>query len=727
MRQQQQGNIMMLRVMFASFVGLLLYANMQTGRYKPPIRVDSYDSNNNDYTKDNILLHSQRITEEQKADYGRTFTAPKTYNQRIVEEEDYAADGEEDDDDEEEDEDEEFMFLSGDEEELLPEEEEILAEEELEQEEAYKEYVQHQKKIASKVTGATEKEKKKLQAEQLTEEKKALQAARLSVEKHDDSLHEDLEEADADFRKELYQKRGQSHADQHHSLRAKENDEKEAKQLREKLAKNEKESERAAQTKQKQKEPKNIAIAEEEPENQNESAETLLDESVSNIKKLKSLKHTKAPDLDSSALDESTAKQMDRTTEAGTDKIPLKTKYAVHTDAEHTSFKELVIEPLPWKGKCPKLAWPEPPQETPAELARIWNITKPYCNETASALFTRGYFAGYRNQIMSFSGLVMWSLLDGHKQILLETINHKDTYGTNKRSPHEALFDVEHWNSYYPKLPRMVHCDPNIMIDYNCSANGKGSFGWPIHNMPHHYKTFKNEHFVSYSRYTRKKGPLAEPFPNQADILIKSGALRPHPEMRAHAKKLFKTMGVKEDDYMALHARIEPDMQKHPVCREKKVLNLTSIVQFLETTWKHPPVSAVFMPINRQYLEKEGLEENYKKGEEINWIAVNNLKELNRLSNEGLWGGKAKIFEFGSNALEGTKYAERMWSIGGSILNFDIATNAKFFVGTEISSFSNDLVATRFYRGNFENYFYRPDGLHRVTNASSAEPPGFGC
>ena len=374
---------------------------------------------------------------------------------------------------------------------------------------------------------------------------------------------------------------------------------------------------------------------------------------------------------------------------------------------------------------CKPIAWPTPPEGTSSELQQIWDTTTPWCNTTISALYTKQYFAGLRNQVMAFTVLIMYSLHDGHNQILLETLRHKDTYGSGKLAPHEALFDVAHWNSFYPKLPRMVHCDPGILLDYNCST---GVFMNSSYHMPLAYKTFKNQHFTAYSRYSKRKGPLADPFPNPADLLIKAGALRPHPDLRAIGDRLMTAMNDNATlPYMTLHARIEPDMQKHPVCRDLKVLNLTTIVEFLETKWKDPPVSRVFLPVNRQYLEKEGKIVGKDAKEETNWIAVNNLKELNRIGKEGLWGGRVTVFEFGANALKGTKYEKLMSSIGGSILNYHIATNAEIFVGTEISSYSNDLVATRFYSGNFNNYFYRPDGLHLVTTKESAEPPAFEC
>ena len=469
---------------------------------------------------------------------------------------------------------------------------------------------------------------------------------------------------------------------------------------------------------------KDTSKAEKEAKYQRERVDNLQKELEAAKEELEQMKQAAKATEDNSEAASKTVEITEKDNNAPVDTVP-KIPDGPILDADG----RIIVQPLPFGETCPELAWPTPPAGTPTDLERIWDVTKPYCNETTGALVTKIFYAGYRNQVMTFSGLVLWSMKNGHKQILLETLNHKDLFGTNKKVPHEALFDVEHWNSYYPALPRMVHCDPTIMIDYNCSVDPQkpGEFKDPIHDMPHKYKTYKNEHFVSYTRYTRKKGPLADPFPNPADVLIQSGALRPHPDMRAHAKKLFETMNVKEDNYMAVHARIEPDMQKHPVCRDEKVLNLTSIVGFLEKEWKDPPVTAIVMPINRYLLEKEGLIENYKKGEEINWIAVNNLKEFDRISKEGLWGGRAKIFTFGSKALNGTKYAETMWSIGGSILDFDIATNAKIFVGTEISSFSADLVSNRFYRGKFDNYYYRPDGLHKMTDENSNEPPAFKC
>jgi len=198
-------------------------------------------------------------------------------------------------------------------------------------------------------------------------------------------------------------------------------------------------------------------------------------------------------------------------------------------------------------------------------------------------------------------------------------------------------------------------------------------------------------------------------------------------------------------------------MQNHPVCRNKKVLKLQEIVEMIYSKWPEPPVDVIFLPINRQYLEKEGtLPENFKNdtqsGEKVNWIAVENLKLLNHLTNHdnkngkssGMWNGTVPVIEFGTEALHGTVYEHRP-SISGSILNYFLALDAHIFIGTEVSSFSHDVLAARFFRGFKEqevdstntnrstwnprmgNYKYLPTGLEEWIEDDMDAPPGFLC
>lgn len=368
------------------------------------------------------------------------------------------------------------------------------------------------------------------------------------------------------------------------------------------------------------------------------------------------------------------------------------------------------------------------------------------------------FYSGFRNQIMAFTTLVFMAQLEGHGQIMLDSLHEKDTYGSNKLIPFAHLWDVPHWNSHYPRLPRLVDYDPVLHDQWNPEQRdfywSDGKFWDKNHTTSSDTATRpyvsiqQHRLFGTYSRYSRGKGPFTDNGHRREDeILMLQGAMRPHPKLRRIINDLLASLrpeGRADDhkgnsadeprpiEYMTLHARIEPDMQKHFVCRDQKVLHLRDIFNWIEAKWPNPPTDHIFMPINRQYLEKEGSQEvverlqNEKKEAEINWIAVENLKALNDARDNGLWGGRAKVFEFGANALNGTEFANRP-SITGALINFFVAIHGTIFIGTEVSSYSLDLVATRFFRNQTENYKYLPDGLHHWTPPGLEQPPGFQC
>jgi hypothetical protein len=166
-------------------------------------------------------------------------------------------------------------------------------------------------------------------------------------------------------------------------------------------------------------------------------------------------------------------------------------------------------------------------------------------------------------------------------------------------------------------------------------------------------------------------------------------------------------------------------MQRHGVCRDRKVYNLTEIIRFVEDQWPDPPVPAVFLPINREILEEEGYPNN-KHPEKTNWIAVENLRALDEVLENGMWGGRVKVFRFGANVMKGTKFETRP-SITGAMVAYFIALNCKIFIGTTLSSYSHAIVTTRFHRKERENYEYLPDGLHQWTPPGMRLPPPFEC
>lgn len=375
----------------------------------------------------------------------------------------------------------------------------------------------------------------------------------------------------------------------------------------------------------------------------------------------------------------------------------------------------------------------------------------PWPNVTTLAFYEARLRSGFRNQMMCVTILILECILRGHGQFLYQSIPQKDTYGSNKNIPFDMLWDIPHWNSFYPRLPRFVKADPILQDQWNPDRNN-----WfreelynttQFRNVDHSLLTSKPEHpyafgfqrhlMSGYIRYAAGKGPYTQAgHRHPAEILMLQGALRPSPALREIIQEKLQTLdGTSSNEtveYMTLHARVEPDMQRQQVCVWKKVLNLTHIFEFMESKWTDPPALRVFMPINRQFLEKEGSLEVVKqlwadgKAEETNWMAVENLKALNKARDEGLWGGRAKVFEFGSNVLNDTIFEHRP-STTGAVLNFFVGINANVFIGTEVSSYSHDLLATRFYRGKMENYMYLPEGLVHWTPPGLEDPPGFHC
>ena len=392
---------------------------------------------------------------------------------------------------------------------------------------------------------------------------------------------------------------------------------------------------------------------------------------------------------------------------------------------------------------------------TTSDVVADMTSTKPWSNVTTMGFYEARLYAGFRNQMMVFTIVVLEALKDNCGQILLNTIAEKDTYGSNQNIPFARLWDVPYWNSHYPQLPRLVDFDADIHDQFDPNERKwyrRPNNDWTDRNnsttyeKPSRPKPFGKQHVLlsAYQRYGKGNGPYVAEGGHRhpAEILMLKGAMRPHPVLRQIIdEKLHSLEGGhagadNKIDYITLHARVEPDMQKQMVCVPKKVLNLTDIFQWMEETWpNNPPAKHIFMPINREYLEQEGSDEavaklkKRNKADKINWIAVENLRSLNRARDEGLWNGQAKVFEFGSRALADVEYYKDRPSTTGALVNFFIGVGAKIFIGTEVSSYSHDLLATRFFRGEMDNYKYLPDGLHKWTpvSANLVDPPGFAC
>jgi hypothetical protein len=351
---------------------------------------------------------------------------------------------------------------------------------------------------------------------------------------------------------------------------------------------------------------------------------------------------------------------------------------------------------------------------------------------------------GLRNECQALMCFVMRAMEQNVTQLLLESLSFQDTHGTLGRVPFERLFDVEHWNSHYPALPRIVRYNPLLHPQWNFS--GAQSKDTAHATKPYFMSLHTLELLRCYGDYVRSLEVSNSTERNPAELLIIKGALRPHRDIQKVIDRHVTKIENGSKDYMTvcqvfashfyeamllhkndnpltfcsstqLHARVEPDMQFHVYCPDQKVRNLTEIFDMIEKQFPVPPADKMFISINRKQLEENGGMDPYY-GE--NQLAVENLKALNKAVAKGLWGGKVTVFDKEPPTPETA-------GVIGAIIAYFISLQSSLFIGTEVSSFSMDVITTRFYRGIKSNYLYQPDGLVLATPESADRPPRFQC
>lgn len=358
------------------------------------------------------------------------------------------------------------------------------------------------------------------------------------------------------------------------------------------------------------------------------------------------------------------------------------------------------------------------------------------------------FFSGFCNQYMYFAGILFYAITNNIQldQILLESLHWKDTLGTNGRVPFSALWDIVHWNTYYPTLPKLVRHNskdfPEVMVSFKdiqteLRYREQPTLVWNLTEGLTEVNATKPfiiagktlqpvRQFRAYQRHIGSN--QIQDVKRQHNIfqVIAGGALRPHPEIEEMIKIREEAL---DNDFMALHARIEPDMLEHPICKDKKVNNMTEILEMLYSKYPEPPTKKVFLVFNRPLLEERSNHTSLSK--DLRILSNYNLAIINDMMKNGMWNGTVKVVEGGANMvtdLSDNPLYKRYNSIVGAILSFFTALNSKIFIGTEISSYSTLAVQSRFYRGNRENYYYYPtSGLVWITDKDATFPPRFRC
>ena len=222
----------------------------------------------------------------------------------------------------------------------------------------------------------------------------------------------------------------------------------------------------------------------------------------------------------------------------------------------------------------------------------------------STAAHSKHFFSGLNNQVQRFMGVVFNALNEDFGQIIEESISWKDTFGHNDLVSHHMLWDVVHWNSFFPELPRFgryekelyPHLDLKI---HNVTAEGKsssphidtsatsiegGNSIYPVRRV--HYNVtwdiWMNRSITipqpiiqrpqaSVNRFKEtSKSIQQENFHHskiglqneKAFAMIHKGALKPHPFLQGIINRTRDELGAGEKGYMTLHARVEPDMAR---------------------------------------------------------------------------------------------------------------------------------------------------------------------
>lgn len=369
----------------------------------------------------------------------------------------------------------------------------------------------------------------------------------------------------------------------------------------------------------------------------------------------------------------------------------------------------------------------------------------------------RQFMAGLCNQYQRFIGTILLAYKRGYGQIIEESITWKDTFGTDAFVKTSQLWDIVHWNSFYPVLPRFARFDKDIHTDlvlYTQKATIDGHlYEWneTRYDVAENHDIWKNvthppplgqhpnQGEIQYRQLMKQIefGVASKSRPEELEIYktILKSALRPHPFLQGVIDQAADDLGgPNKKGYMVIHARVEPDMARQQVCTDKKVYYMDNITDMIYKQFPEPPVETVLLVFARALLER--MEDKAKKKTDdgkalssLEKVNRHNLQSIHHLIENGMWDGKVKVVEAGSQMVEnaGDPFYKRFSNIAGGIVNFFLAVQSKILVGTEVSTFSTLSMNTRFYREQRENYFYRPEGLYWVTPPDAQKPHRFVC
>ena len=179
--------------------------------------------------------------------------------------------------------------------------------------------------------------------------------------------------------------------------------------------------------------------------------------------------------------------------------------------------------------------------------------------------------------------------------------------------------------------------------------------------------------------------------------------------------------------YITLHARVELEMMEH-ICGSGMEKNLSKIVEQVNKLYVGQPghvkssLSALLIAVSRGGME---LTNNYRNSP-FRTIANDNLNTLNRIT-QNASNAILPAFECGETVLQQFYAANPSIPDHGtllqSVINFYLAVSSEIFVGVAQSSYSTDILTTRYWLGKgSSNYRYTPNGIEPVENGGLPVP-----
>ena len=210
---------------------------------------------------------------------------------------------------------------------------------------------------------------------------------------------------------------------------------------------------------------------------------------------------------------------------------------------------------------------------------------KPIPNVT-TACHSNFVSSGLNSQVQRFIGLILVASENNIDQIIEESVSWKDTLSHKDLVPHHKLWDVVHWNTFFPTLPRFASYNeedhPHLHLAIEKTMIGTQEFvrrrvdfnvPWDIwtnstNTKPQPLIRWPQQANDRYEQLTKRVDtgtvdhhPSFKKLEHMYEIILQ-GALRPHPFLQGIIDKKRAELGGDERGYMTIHANIEPDVAR---------------------------------------------------------------------------------------------------------------------------------------------------------------------